>query len=113
GGNRPSTAEINRQRPILTVLPGSDRFAYRSAAGPVCTGQYGSYRSTKDYWSLALSVCKLVCTGVLNMKEEKRKEHFVAEEEVKGKGGKKVSRRKRRKRKKEKEEGRRGGSGGR
>ncbi|RWW37563.1 hypothetical protein BHE74_00057307 [Ensete ventricosum] len=45
GGNRPSTTEINRRRLILLLPPGSGRSAYRSAAGPVCTGRYGSYRS--------------------------------------------------------------------
>ncbi|RWW31408.1 hypothetical protein GW17_00003981 [Ensete ventricosum] len=39
GRNRPPTAEINRRRPILAVPPDSDRSAYRSAAGPVCTGR--------------------------------------------------------------------------
>ncbi|RWW20643.1 hypothetical protein GW17_00015243 [Ensete ventricosum] len=47
GGNRPSTMEIDRRRPILVLPPGSGRSAYRSAAGPVCTGRYGSYRSVR------------------------------------------------------------------
>ncbi|RWV98332.1 hypothetical protein GW17_00038826 [Ensete ventricosum] len=34
--------EIDRQRPILAVPPGSDRPAYRSAARPVCIGRYGA-----------------------------------------------------------------------
>ncbi|RRT55226.1 hypothetical protein B296_00030559, partial [Ensete ventricosum] len=37
-GNRPSTTD-----PSATA--GSGRSAYQSAAGPVCTGWYGSYRS--------------------------------------------------------------------
>ncbi|RZR96136.1 hypothetical protein BHM03_00025109, partial [Ensete ventricosum] len=41
GGNRPSTTEIDRRRPILVLPPGSGRPAYRSAAGPVCTRRYG------------------------------------------------------------------------
>ncbi|RRT62089.1 hypothetical protein B296_00034923, partial [Ensete ventricosum] len=46
--NRPSTAEIDRRQPILAVPPDSSRSAYRSTAGPVCTGRYGSYRSTSQ-----------------------------------------------------------------
>ncbi|RWW22512.1 hypothetical protein GW17_00013282 [Ensete ventricosum] len=41
GRNRPSTVEIDRQRPILAVPPGSGRSAYRSAVGPVCIVRYG------------------------------------------------------------------------
>ncbi|RRT67254.1 hypothetical protein B296_00031300, partial [Ensete ventricosum] len=37
-GNQPSTVEIDRRRPILAVPLSSGRSAYRSAAGPVCTG---------------------------------------------------------------------------
>ncbi|RZR98251.1 hypothetical protein BHM03_00027579 [Ensete ventricosum] len=40
--NRPPTAEIDRRRPILAVPPDSGGSAYRSAAGPVCTGRYGA-----------------------------------------------------------------------
>ncbi|RWW23223.1 hypothetical protein GW17_00012538 [Ensete ventricosum] len=47
GGNRPSTTEIDRRRPILVLPPGSGRSAYRLAVGPVCTGRYGSYRSVR------------------------------------------------------------------
>ncbi|RRT47349.1 hypothetical protein B296_00032426, partial [Ensete ventricosum] len=38
------TAEIDRRRPILVVPPDSGR----SAAGPVCTRRYGSYRSGEE-----------------------------------------------------------------
>ncbi|RWW53390.1 hypothetical protein BHE74_00040120 [Ensete ventricosum] len=47
GGNRPSMTEIDHRRPILVLSPGSGRSAYRLAAGPVCTGRYGSYRSVR------------------------------------------------------------------
>ncbi|RWW34807.1 hypothetical protein GW17_00000391 [Ensete ventricosum] len=43
--NQPPTAEIDCRRSILVVPPGSGRSTYRSAAGPVCTGRYGPYRS--------------------------------------------------------------------
>ncbi|RZR97085.1 hypothetical protein BHM03_00026201 [Ensete ventricosum] len=43
----PFSSSIDRRRPILAVPPGSDRSAYRSAVGPVCTGRYGSYRSVR------------------------------------------------------------------
>ncbi|RWW09168.1 hypothetical protein GW17_00027360 [Ensete ventricosum] len=46
-GNRPSTTEIDRPWPILVLPPDSGRSAYRSAAEPICTGRYGSYRSVR------------------------------------------------------------------
>ncbi|RWV96625.1 hypothetical protein GW17_00040647 [Ensete ventricosum] len=46
--NRSSTVEIDRRRSILAVPPDSGRSAYRSAAGPVCTGRTGPYRLKKE-----------------------------------------------------------------
>ncbi|RWW36185.1 hypothetical protein BHE74_00058839, partial [Ensete ventricosum] len=37
-GNRPSTTEIDRRRPILVLPPGSGRSAYRSTVVPGGTG---------------------------------------------------------------------------
>ncbi|RWV86946.1 hypothetical protein GW17_00051109 [Ensete ventricosum] len=47
GRNRFSTAEMDRQRPILAAPPDSSRSTFRSAVGPVCTERYRSYRSIK------------------------------------------------------------------
>ncbi|RRT41819.1 hypothetical protein B296_00057518, partial [Ensete ventricosum] len=42
------TAEIDHRRPILVLPPGSDRSAYRSAAGPVYGGGDGGPKGAED-----------------------------------------------------------------
>ncbi|RWW02579.1 hypothetical protein GW17_00034325 [Ensete ventricosum] len=67
GGNRPSTAEVDRRRPILAVPPSSGWSTYRSTVGPVCTGRYGSYRSVRKTLPLSAQTDTTpVCTDVLS-----------------------------------------------